>query len=206
VIADVNRAVRGLLAPLLPPGCEVVFRASGEPDGDGPALVWFLAGIREDEKSAETDWADVRDEGGRVVGRRPPIRRFDLNYQVTAEATDPAVAAALLDSVLVAADPGKRVPAALLGESLAGRPVTLRLGEPAYPGLPHRTTLGVVVNAPLVLPVVTDVAAPAEEIRLGVAAPGRSAPAPPATGRDKPGRWRRAAIEEEAHAVRGEDE
>ena len=209
MIADVNRAVSGLLAPLLPPGCEVVFRAPGEPEGDGPALVWFLADIREDEKSAETDWADVRDESGRVVGRRPPVRRFDLNYLVTAEATDPEVAAALLDAVLVAVDPGKRVPAALVGESLAGRPVTLRLGERAYPDVPRRTTLGVVVSAPLVLPVVTELAPPAEDIRLDVATPGRSAPAPaPGSPRREPGRWRRAAIEEEekSGAVRGKVE
>ena len=204
MIADVNRAVRGLLAPLLPAGCEVVF---GAPGGLGPALVWFLADIREDEKSAETEWADVRDEGGRVVGRRPPVRRFDLSYLVTAEADDPELAAALLDAVLIAVDPGKRVPAALLGESLAGRPVTLRLGERAYPGVPQQTTLGVVVNAPLVMPVVTDIAPPAEEIRLGVAAPGRPAPAPRIPRRAEPGRWRRAAVEEEAsHAVRGEAE
>jgi len=203
VIAEVNRALSGLLAPLLPAGCEVRF---GAPDAVAPGLVWFLAEVREDEPAAETEWADVRDQGGRVVARRPPVRRFDLHYDVTAEAADAEVAAALLDAALIAADPGRRVPAALLDESLAGRPVTLRLGERGYASRPPHTALRVIVNAPLVLPVVTEVAAPAEDIRLGVAPPGRPAPSPSGPRRAGPGRWRSAAVEEEHHAVRGEAE
>jgi hypothetical protein len=212
VIADVNRALRGLLAPLLPAGCAVRFGAAGghgsEPDdalassqrktetkGDG--LVFFLAEVREDEKGGDTDWEDIRDADGRVVARRPPVRRFDLHYLVTTETPDPDVEAALLDAVLTAVDPGKRLAAKLLGESLAGRPVTLRLGD----GVPYplaRTSLSVIANAPLVPPVVTDIAAPAESIRLGVAPPGRPTPPrvgpPPATG---PRRWRGTTIQED---------
>jgi hypothetical protein len=212
VIADVNRALRGLLAPLLPAGCAVRFGAAGghgsEPDdalassqrktetkGDG--LVFFLAEVREDEKGGDTDWEDIRDADGRVVARRPPIRRFDLHYLVTTETADPDVEAALLDAVLTAVDPGKRLAAELLGESLAGRPVMLRLGD----GVPYplaRTSLSVIANAPLVPPVVTDIAAPAESIRLGVAPPGRPTPPrvgpPPTTG---PRRWRGTTIQED---------
>jgi hypothetical protein len=187
MIAEVNRALTGLLEPLLPPGCEVRF---GAPAPGGKALAWFLADVRED--AAETDWTDVRDETGRVVARRPPVRRFDLHYLVTAE--DPAAEATLLDAVLTAADPGRRVPPDLLPETLAGRPITLRLagGAPAS----DRTALRVLVNAPLVLPPVTDVAAPAEDIRLGVAAPGRPAPGPPPPARPGPRGWRGSRIEE----------
>jgi hypothetical protein len=212
VIADVNRALRGLLAPLLPAGCAVRFGAAGghgsEPDdafaspqrktetkGDG--LVFFLAEVREDEKGGDTDWEDIRDADGRVVARRPPVRRFDLHYLVTTETRDPDVEAALLDAVLTAVDPGKRLAAELLGESLAGRPVMLRLGD----GVPYplaRTSLSVIANAPLVPPVVTDIAAPAESIRLGVAPPGRPTPPrvgpPPTTG---PRRWRGTTIQED---------
>jgi hypothetical protein len=206
VIADVNRALRGLLAPLLPAGCAVRFGAAGGPgsepgDAADAALVFFLAEVREDEKGGDTDWADIRDADGRVVARRPPVRRFDLNYLVTTETADPDLEAALLDAVLTAVDPGKRLAADLLGESLAGRPVMLRLGD----GVPYplaRTSLSVIVNAPLVPPVVTDVAAPAESIRLGVSPPGRATPPrvgpPPATG---PRRWRGTTIQEDDDAV-----
>jgi hypothetical protein len=196
VIADVNRALRGLLTPLLPAGCGVRFGAAGGP-GDDAALVFFLAEVREDEKGGDTDWEDIRDADGRVVARRPPIRRFDLHYLVTTESADPDVEAALLDAVLTAVDPGKRLPADLLGEELAGRPVVLRLGD----GVPYplaRTTLTVIANAPLVPPVVTDIAAPAESIRLGVAPPGRATP--PRVGPPRPAgprRWRGTTIDED---------
>ncbi|BFU47460.1 Pvc16 family protein [Krasilnikovia sp. MM14-A1004] len=200
MIADVNKALRGLLTPLLPDTCEVRFGVPAPPGAetgpDRPALVWFLAGVREDEKAAETDWEDLRDGDGRVVARRPPVRRFDLHYLVTAEAADPGVEAALLDAVLVAVDPGRRVAPELLGEAMAGRPVTLRLGEYAIPAQPVRTTLSVVASAPLVLPPVTDIAGPADNIRLGVAPPGRPDPAPSRPRRT--GRWSSAAIDEES--------
>lgn len=189
MIAEVNRALTGLLEPLLPPGCEIHF---GAPARGGKALSWFLADVREDEKAAETDWTDVRDDTGRVVARRPPVRRFDLHYLVTAEEDDPA----LLDAVLTAADPGRRVPAALLPAALAGHPVTLRLtGGPIAPA--DRTTLRVLVSAPLVLQPVTEVAPPAEDVRLGVAVPGGRPPAPPPPARS--GRWRGSAVEEAGH-------
>lgn len=205
MIADVNGALRGLLTPLLPTGCGVRFGAAGgrNPGPGDAGLIFFLAEIREDEKAGDTDWEDIRDADGRVVARRPPVRRFDLHYLVTAETADPAVEAALLDAVLTAVDPGKRLPADLLGEALAGRPVLLRLGEHlSYPS--DRTTLSVIANAPLVLPVVTDVAAPAESIRLGVAPPGRPVPRAGPAGPAR--RWHGSTIEEDDHAVRGQDE
>jgi Pvc16 N-terminal domain len=196
VIADVQHALRGLLTPLLPPACDVRFGppADRAPGPDEAALVFFLAAVREDD-TGNPDWEDLRDDDGRVVARRPPVRRFDLRYHVTAEAADTDAEARLLDAVLAAVDPGKRVPAELVGDALAGKPVLLRLGEPAYPlpGLPLRTALTVVANAPLVLPSVP-AAAPAEDIQLGVAAPGRPAPRPAAAG---PRGWRGRRIEEE---------
>jgi hypothetical protein len=194
VIADVNNALRGLLTPMLPAGSVVRFGAAGgpEPGPDDPTLVFFLAEVREDEKAADTDWEDIRDDDGRVVARRPPVRRFDLHYLVTAHAIDPDQEAALLDAVLAAVDPGKRLPPELLGEAMAGRPVTLRLSDRMpYPS--QRTTLSVIASAPLVLPVVTDIATPADNITLGVAAPGP--PVPPR--RPAPRRWRGSAIEED---------
>jgi hypothetical protein len=201
MIAEVNRALRGLLTPRLPAGCAVEF---GPGATSGTAIVFFLAGVREDEKAADTEWEDLRDPGGRVVARRPPVRRFDLHYLVTAPAPSWELEAQLLDAVLAAVDPGKRVAPELLGDDLAGRPVILRLGErPAYPA--DRTTLSVVANAPLVLPPVAEVAPPADTIRLDVGAPGRARPAS-RTAPHGPRRWRGSMIEEESDAVRGEDE
>jgi hypothetical protein len=196
VIADVNRALRGLLTPLLPAHCELRFAAPGPDDG----VTFFLADVHEDEKASGTDWTDLRDAAGRVTARRPPVRRFDLHYLVTVAAAEPEAEADLLDAVLIAADPGRRLPAELLPAGLAGHPVTLRLGEGAWSayadrGTAPRTALRVIANAPLVLPVVTDVAAPAENITLGVAAPSRTAGRRPEP--DAPRGWRGARISEE---------
>jgi hypothetical protein len=208
VIADVNRALRGLITPLIPAGCGVRFGAAGgrDPEPDDSALVFLLAEVREDEQGGDTDWTDIRGDDGRVIARRPPVRRFDLHYLVTAETTDPDTESALLDAVLTAVDPGKRLAADLLGAALADRPVTLRLGD-GVPYPPARITLRVIANAPLVPPVVTDVAAPAESIRLGVSPPGRATPRPVGPRRAAaPRHWRGTTIREDDDAVRGEDE
>jgi hypothetical protein len=206
VIGDVNRALRDVLTPLVPAGCAVRFGANetSHPEPGDATLTFFLAEVHEDEKAGDTEWSDIRDADGRVIARRPPVRRFDLHYLVTAATTDADLEGLLLDAVLAAVDPGKRLPATVLGEAFAERPVMLRLGD-GVPGPLTRTTLRVIVNAPLVLPPVTDVAAPADNIRLGVAPPGRP-PRPPSPTRPGPRRWRGAAIEEDDDAVRGEEE
>ena len=113
---------------------------------------------------------------------------------MTTATADDEVEAALLDAVLIAVDPGKRLPTDLL--------ITLRLGD----GVPYptaRTTLQVIVNAPLMLPLVTEIAAPADNIRLGVSPPGRPIPRAAAA---RTGQWRRTTIQEDDDAVRGQDE
>jgi hypothetical protein len=192
VIADVNAALIGLLTPLLPAGCGVRF---GAPDSvpDDPAVVFFLAEIHEDERAGDPDWEDLRDSDGKVVARRPPVRRFELHYLVSVPTPDPVLEAAGLDAVLTAVDPGKRLPAELFGDRLAGRPVMLRLGaQVPYPL--DRTTLRVIASAPLVLPPMTDLPAPAENISLGVASPESpiTPPRVPTPGR----RWGNASIDE----------
>ncbi|GAA0815916.1 Pvc16 family protein [Spirilliplanes yamanashiensis] len=190
VIGEVNRALRALLAPLLPPGCTVRF---GPPSHE-PGLDLFLAGVREDEAGSGTDWTDIRDADGRVTARRPPIRRFDLRYHVAVTAKDEDTEALLLDAVLTVVDPKQRVDPALLDDGLAGQPVVLRL-DPAVVAYPDRTVLGVVVNAPLVPAPVREIAPPADRISLGVAAPGRPLPAP--APRRAPKGWSGSRIVEE---------
>ena len=197
VIAEVNRALRALLTPLLPAGCTVRFG----PLSQEPGVDLFLAGVREDEAGAGTDWTDIRDDTGRVTARRPPIRRFELRYQVGVVAKDEEDEAHLLDAVLTVVDPKQRIDPKLLNGDLAGQPVTMRLDGGLSP-YPDRTVLNIVVNAPLVLPPVTDVAPPADQISLGVAGPGKPLPKPPgmsdgAAQGDRPRGWRGRRIVEE---------
>lgn len=189
MIGEVNRALRALLTPLLPPGCAVRFG----PLSHEPGLDLFLAGVHEDEAGSGTDWTDLRDGDGRVTARRPPIRRFDLRYHVGPTAKDEDAAALLLDAVLLAVDPKQRLDPALLDGDLAGHPVTLRLDAALVP-YPERTVLGVVVNAPLVPAPVTDIAPAADQISLGVGAPGRPLPSAP---RPAPRGWHGSRIVEE---------
>jgi hypothetical protein len=183
MIGEVNRALRALLTPVLPADHPVRF---GLPEpGAEPGLYLFLADVREDEGSGGLDWEDVRDVAGRVVARRPPIRRFDLKYLITPESPDPDTLTVLLDAVLIAVDPGRRLDPELLGIDLAGKPVVLRLsdGGAAYShlGLAPRTVLGLTVNAPLVLPLVTEISPAPDQLNLGVAKGGpRPAPERPA--------------------------
>lgn len=216
VIAEVSAALRALYAPLLPSGAQLRF---GAPVGDpGFALCFFLASVTEDPRAVPADWEDVRDEQGRVTARQPPVRRFDLLYLVSAWAQDSEREEALLDLVLTATVPTVRLDPALLGGTLHGvdPPVLVRLAPRAasvWAGLdlPARTVLGLDVSAPLILPPSTDIAAPADQITLGVdraTPPGARMPGGPAAR--PPGQWRRSRVNEndpstgkESHATRG---
>jgi hypothetical protein len=207
VIAEVSAALRALYGSLLPDGVLLRF---GPPAGDGAsALCFFLASIEEDAQGVPADWADVRDERGRVLGRQPPPRRFDLLYLVTAWAPEGSPDGhrqeALLDVVLAATVPGTRLSQGLLSGDLAGPGVSVLVrlaprAARAYAelGLPPRTVLGLTVNAPLIVPMSTDVAAPAEQITLGVDRAGPARPAPDATSPLPPEsrRWRKSQIAE----------
>ena len=202
VIAEVSAALRSLYSPLLPSGVHLRF---GAPNGDqGNALCLFLASVVEDPRAVPADWEDVRDEQGRVTARQPPVRRFDLLYLVSAWAKDSEREDALLDIVLNATVPTVRLEPALLGGTLRGvdQPVLVRLAPEAtqvWAGLdlPARTVLGLNVSAPLIRPLSTDIAPPADQITLGVdrATPPAAAGLGGPTTR-RPGQWRRSRIDE----------
>lgn len=202
MIAEVSAALKALYSPLLPGGAALRF---GAPTGDpGHALCFFLASVQEDPRAVPADWEDVRDEQGRVRGRQPPIHRFDLLYLVTAWAKDSEREEALLDIVLDATTSTARLDPTLLGGTLRGasQPVVLRLVAEATQvwaslDLPPRTVLGLNVNAPLIRPLSTDIAPPADKITLGVdrstppGAPGLNGP-----GVRRPGQWRKSRVDE----------
>jgi hypothetical protein len=202
VIAEVSAALKALYSPLLPGGAALRF---GAPTGDpGHGLSFFLASVQEDPRAVPADWEDVRDGHGHVRGRQPPIRRFDLLYLVTAWAKDSEREEALLDIVLDATAPNLRLDPKLLGGTLrdAPHPVLVRLVGDATQvwaslDLPPRTVLGLNVNAPLIRPLSTELAPPADQIMLGVdrsaplGAPGLQGPAV-----RKPGQWRKSRIDE----------
>jgi hypothetical protein len=213
MIAEVSAALRALYQPLLPGG---VHLRLGAPTGEGGnALCLFLVSIQEDPRAVPADWEDVRDSGGRVTGRQPPVRRFDLLYLVTAWAKETEREDALLDIVLNATVPTVRLDPKILGGTLkdAPHPVLVRLAPDgtqvfADLGLPPRTVLGLNVNAPLIRPLSTDIAPPADQITLGV---DRTTP-PGTTGLQgpgvrRPGQWRKSRIDEReqesADAARG---
>lgn len=189
MIGEVHRALAALLTPLLPAGCPLHVGAPGQ-----PGLTLTIGGVREDVKSGDTDWEDIRDGTGRVTARRPPTRRFDLLYHVSAVHDD---IGPLLDAVLIAADPGRRLDPALLSPDFAGKPVFLRLAD--EPGAAY--AIGLVVNAPLVLPLVTDIATAPDQVALDVARPGRASR--PAPTHPAPARPRRSIVEDD-DAVRGQ--
>ena len=65
-----------------------------------PTVNLFLFDIRENVHRRDVMYEEIRDEKGALVGRRPPPRRFDLHYTVTAWAPKPLVEHNLLGVVL----------------------------------------------------------------------------------------------------------
>jgi hypothetical protein len=190
VLEDVDGALAAVLARQLPEGTTVTFAAPSpgwleDPPGK-QVLSVFLYDIREDPVGRAADWDDVRDERGRVIGRQPPPRRYELSYLVTAWAGDAEQEHRLLSDVLRLVFDGEAIPEDCRVGSLAQttQPVLLRLvrrDPPHTPaqvwadlGLPPRLVLDLAITAPLVPALVTELAPPAQDMRLGV---GRGGPA-----------------------------
>ncbi|MET8755170.1 Pvc16 family protein [Streptomyces sp. NPDC004667] len=123
------------------------------------------------------DAAEVRDERGRVVGRRPPVRRYRTRWLLWAWAPTAPERLALLDEALVLLSAGLVLPGEVVGPELAaGGPVQLEAAPPGTTvselnavftslGVPARPALEAVVTAGLVMPV-EPVAGPPADVRV----------------------------------------
>jgi len=182
MLTDADAALRALLDSALAGTAAVSIDPPPADPGSKPRVHAFLVAIREELTGLHSDWEEVRDAAGTTIGRRPPIRRFDLHYVVTAHARDTTAEHTLLDTVIQAVISDLRIPAEHLPPGLAtlGLPVLIRLAEPVYepPDLHDmRARLGVVVNAPLVPPVQL-VSAPPERFFLNASTDPVVEPAP----------------------------
>jgi hypothetical protein len=132
----------------------------------------------------------LRDDRGVVVARRPPIRRYELRYTVTARAVSTAEEHRLLDAMLASVSAMVTIDAPHLHEHFAevGMPVLIRVDE-LSPSLAERPLgLDLVVTAPMLLAWTSEVAPPPDEFELDA---GRSV-SRPAPANERPPRPMRA--------------
>ncbi|MGA8016372.1 MAG: DUF4255 domain-containing protein [Candidatus Dormiibacterota bacterium] len=186
MLAEVDASLRALLRAeaVGESGVDMVFDA---PDAawaaklGSPLIDAHLVEIREDLERRPADWEDVREEQGRIVARRPPLRRFRLRYLVTAWAPGVEQEHALLSRVLLCLSAHEAIPAEHLTGALAseGVPVYLSVAPPsaadpppwaiwAALGVSARTCLDVVVLAPLPRPTSVATAPPVKSRRASI--------------------------------------
>jgi hypothetical protein len=173
VIPEVDESLRALLSAACSSPVSV------EPVDQG--IVLRLTTIREDTTGLPANWEDLRDDRGIVVARRPPIRRYELRYTVTATAPSTTEEHRLLDAMLATVSATATIDPPHLHEDFVanGQPVLIRVAEPIsepISGLTERPLgLDLVVTAPMLLAWTSDVTPAPEEFQLDA---GRSVPPP----------------------------
>jgi hypothetical protein len=190
VIADADRSLANFLASVLDAGTAVTFETPTEEWAKAvkrPAVSCFLHRVVEDIARRNADWADERTADGRVGGRQPPVRHYQLHYQVSAWAKSIDDEHRLLGRVMEACLAGEIVAAEHLAGVLDGeqQPLLVRLGVPVPDrgpqahdvwsslGLPLRASLELTLVAPLRPALFTDIAPPAEELTMEMERIGR---------------------------------
>jgi predicted transcriptional regulator len=192
VIADADRSLANFLVSVLDAGTSVTFETPSEEWAKSvkrPAVSCFLHRVAEDIGRRNADWADERNAEGRVSGRQPPVRHYQLHYQVSAWAKTVEDEHRLLGRVMEACLSGEIVDAKHLAGALEGeqQPLLIRLGVPVPDpgpqahdvwsslGVPLRASLELTLVAPLRPTLVTDIAPPAEELAMEMERIGRGA-------------------------------
>ena len=118
-------------------GVEISFEAPTREWGtkrNVPTLDLYLYDVREDLSRREVQWADVRDATGRVVGRRPPPRRYRLSYLVTAWTQRPEDEHRLLSACLGTFLRHETLPPSELTGALVEQPIPVELDVALPPG------------------------------------------------------------------------
>ncbi len=105
MIHDIDESLRALVRRDAVPdsAVEVAFDAPTREwvaRRNSPVVDLYLYDIREDTTRRQTSWEDVKDDKGRVVGRRLPPRRYRLSYLVTAWTQRPEDEHRLLSALL----------------------------------------------------------------------------------------------------------
>jgi Pvc16 N-terminal domain len=190
VIADADRSLSNFLVSVLDAGTAVTFETPSDEWAKAvkrPAVSCFLHRVVEDIARRNADWADERNADGRVGGRQPPVRHYQLHYQVSAWAKSVEDEHRLLGRVMEACLAGEIVAAEHLAGVLEGekQPLLVRLGVPVPDpgpqphdvwsslGMPLRASLELTLVAPLRPSLDTDIASPAQELTMEMERIGR---------------------------------
>ncbi len=192
MIADADRSLANFLTSVLDSGTAVTFETPTDEWAKAqkrPAVSCFLHRVVEDIGRRNADWADERGPDGRVAARQPPVRHYQLHYQVSAWAKTVEEEHRLLGRVMEGCLAGEIVAAEHLAGALDGeeQPLLIRIGVPMQdPGpqphdvwsslsMPLRASIDLTLVAPLRPARHTDIAPPAEELTLDVERIGRGA-------------------------------
>jgi len=177
VITEVDEALCMLLGRSLPEGTMVRLdppKPTWETERASNAIDLFLFGLHDDPSGRESGFADERDEDGKVAARREPNRRCSLSYLVTARAPKVNEEHLLLGVALRTMLFTDSLPAECMPDALAaaGAPVFIKIAgtDPGSLwtnlGMPARASFAVTVSAPFLPEADTEIAPPAEKLRL----------------------------------------
>ena len=190
MIADADRSLANFLESVLDSGIAVTFETPSDEwakSAKRPAVSCFLHRVVEDIARRNADWADERTADGRVGARQPPVRHYQLHYQVSAWAKSVDEEHRLLGRVMEACLAGEIVAAEHLAGVFDGeqQPLLVRLGVPVTDpgpqahdvwsslGVPLRASLELMLVAPLRPSMFTDIAPPAQELTMEMERIGR---------------------------------
>ena len=186
VLNDVDQSLRSLIQSAVPSNGGLPLVSFAPPtaawvaEQEDPVINLFLYDVREDQEGLGSFELDIRDDDGKVIGRMPPPRRYQLSYLVSAWSKDAEAEHEMLGAILATVPDDPAIPAGHLAGRLAeqGLPVGIKVGVPltgantwdlwSALGSPPRTAIEIVVTAPLVPGLRTDLAPPAVKLELGV--------------------------------------
>lgn len=133
MISEIDDALRSLIRAEVLDGGSDVSIAFDCPDSEwssqqnSPAFNLYLYDVSENLVRREVAYEPVRDETGRVTERRPPPRRFDLSYLVSAWTQRVEDEHRLMDEMLICLLSHEYLPREHLEEELAAQPLPVRM-------------------------------------------------------------------------------